>query len=133
MATRSFIGMTKEGTQGTLEIQYIYCHWDGYPSNNGKILLEHYQDPEKIESLLKLGDISFLRPNVSPVGEHSYDSPEDDVVVAYHRDRGEELKSYVAYSEGQFVRRGCMVDYLYLFKEGRWHYSRGGSFVPLEL
>ena len=130
MATRSLIGMAKEGTP---EIQYIYCHFDGYPSHNGRILLEHYQDPEKIKSLLKLGDISFLRPKVEPIGEHSYDSPEGGVVVAYHRDRGEELRSNVAYSEGQFVRRGGMVDYLYLFKEGRWHYSRGGSFVPLEL
>ncbi len=28
-------------------IKSIYCHWDGYPSNNGKILLEHYNSQEK--------------------------------------------------------------------------------------
>jgi hypothetical protein len=44
MATRSRIGIELE--DGVIES--IYCHWDGYPENNGKILLEHYQDPNKI-------------------------------------------------------------------------------------
>ena len=48
MATRSRIGMVKD--DGTVES--IYCHFDGYPSNNGKILKEHYADKSKVEKLL---------------------------------------------------------------------------------
>lgn len=56
MATRSMI--YKEQQDGTLK--GIYCHWDGYLEYNGSILLEHYSDPDKLEKLLALGDISSL-------------------------------------------------------------------------
>lgn len=56
MATRSMI--YKEQQDGTLK--GIYCHWDGCLEYNGSILLEHYSDPEKLEKLLALGDISSL-------------------------------------------------------------------------
>ena len=131
MATRSLIGMAQKDTG---EIHYIYCHWNGSPEDNGRILLNHYQDTEKIKSLLELGDISTLHPKLVPVGNHTFDYPEDGVVVAYHRDRGEDLKpASVVYSEKQFVSRGDMVDYQYLFKEGKWYYSRGGEFVEPSL
>ena len=43
MATRSTIAMkTPEG-----KIRAIYCHWDGYPEHNGKMLLDNYQDAAK--------------------------------------------------------------------------------------
>ena len=89
MSTRSHIGFIK-GNQ----ITYIYCHSDGYPEYNGRILQKHYTDKEKIKSLIKLGDISFLEKNLYPKEgeEHSFDGPRaDGVVVAYHRDRGEFL------------------------------------------
>ena len=75
MATRSRIGIENEnGTVAT-----IYCHWDGSPSSNGKILKENYRDEESVRKLLSLGDLSELR-----------ETPE--TCVAYHRDRGEPLK-----------------------------------------
>ena len=46
MGTRSTIGL--EYPDGT--VRGIYCHWDGYPDNNGKILVEHYTTPEKIST-----------------------------------------------------------------------------------
>ena len=56
MATRSNIAMkTLEG-----KIVSVYCHWDGYVANNGKILLENYTDADKIEALVALGAISSL-------------------------------------------------------------------------
>ena len=54
MSTRSHIGIWNE--DGSLDA--IYCHWDGYPSYNGALLLHHYQDPEKIRELIALGDIT---------------------------------------------------------------------------
>lgn len=38
----------------------VYCHWDGYPSHNGKILQESYNDRGKASHLVALGDISSL-------------------------------------------------------------------------
>lgn len=55
MGTRSFIAQkTEDGYRA------IYCHWDGYPSWNGRILHTHYSDPAKLTALLNLGDISCL-------------------------------------------------------------------------
>jgi len=122
MATRSRIA--KEQADGT--VKSIYCHWDGYPSNNGKLLLEHYQDPQKVDALIALGSISSLAPEVEPKGEHSFDRPEEGVVVAYHRDRGED---YYKPNEDQSVERffgGDIEEWGYLMtKEGQWLYQSG--------
>jgi hypothetical protein len=90
MATRSRIGIELSNGQ----IYSIYCHWDGYPSYNGEILKKHYKTREKVMELIMLGDISSLRQRVAPnrreIGKHSFDTPITDVVIAYHRDRGED-------------------------------------------
>lgn len=81
MATRSRISMQMENGS----IESIYCHWDGYPSNNGNLLLNHYTKEEKIKELISLGHISSLRENVHPKedAEHNYDNAQRDVVIAY--------------------------------------------------
>lgn len=56
MATRSLIGSVQPN--GT--IKTIYCHWDGFPGNNGKILLQAYNTPIKVEELIEDGDLSSL-------------------------------------------------------------------------
>lgn len=113
MVTRSRIGMVKD--DGTVES--IYCHWDGYPSHNGKILKEHYADKSKVEKLLQLGDISKL-------GEYLEKSPNNDpklgVVVAYARDRDEDLNPpRMNKSIDAFVHSN-VEEYGYLFNEGKW-------------
>lgn len=84
MATRSTIHKYDGKT-----LTSIYCHWDGYPSNNGKILLEHYKEENKIDELLSLGDLSILGEKVSTTKPHTFDNPQNDVCVFYGRDRGE--------------------------------------------
>lgn len=56
-------------TRSTIAYQYqdgkivsVYCHWDGYPSNNGRILLRHYKDAKKVSRLVKQA-ISGLGPS----------------------------------------------------------------------
>jgi len=90
MATRSRIAIEDQ----TGKVRSIYCHWDGYPSNNGRMLLKHFQTQEKVESLIELGSISSLNKNVEiPKGvTHNFDNPADGIVVAYHRDRAEDLE-----------------------------------------
>ena len=85
MSTRSAIGVMHGD-----KAKVVYCHYDGYLENNGRILLEHY-DSSKANHLVALGDMSSLRPNVEiPEGkEHSFDEPLEDVTVFYGRDRKE--------------------------------------------
>jgi hypothetical protein len=87
MATRSRIGIQDESGV----VRSIYCHWDGNPNHNGKILQEHYSDRQKLNMLIDLGDISSLGEQVSTDDEHSFSKPKEGVTVAYHRDRGEPL------------------------------------------
>lgn len=85
MATRSRIGIELENGK-TLS---VYCHWDGYLSNNGAILIESYKDRSKIETLINLGDMSSLG---NEIGEkHNMDDPaaRKNWTSFYGRDRGE--------------------------------------------
>ena len=137
MATRSRIALEKE--DGT--VLSIYCHWDGYPSNNGKILQENYQDREKVEKLISLGSISSLAPEVDiPEGsDHSFNTPDRNIVTAYHRDRGEDLNQPRVNGHREGFVRSDVEEYGYLFsKEGKWLFVNGHKTyhtreaVPLE-
>lgn len=127
MSTRSHIGIQNE--DGSLDV--IYCHWDGYPSYNGAILFHHYQEPEKIRKLIALGDISSLAKSVSPVsGKHTFEEPEEGVVVAYGRDRHEDgisTRHYESMEEYKTFMRseGGYIEYVYLYNvvEGKWSWA----------
>lgn len=41
-------------------ITSIYCHFDGYPSSNGKILLNKYKTKTQVEDLILGGNLSSL-------------------------------------------------------------------------
>ena len=130
MATRSRIAIElKDG-----RIKSIYCHWDGYISNNGKLLVDHYTDRDKVNQLIELGDISYLAPEVNPSEPHTFDKPQEGVVVAFGRDRGEKGVHHRADPDrGAFIRRGY-EEYGYLLnKENQWEVivSDGRGFEPL--
>lgn len=55
MATRSFIGILNEDNT----VNYIYCHWDGYPSYMLPMLSDNYNTEEKVRELLDLGTLVF--------------------------------------------------------------------------
>ena len=86
MATRSHIGkLLPNGS-----VKYIYCHWDGYPEHNGKILKEHYTDEAKIDALLELGDLSSLGEEIGEKQDfNNQDTHNSKWCLAYGRDRGE--------------------------------------------
>lgn len=128
MATRSVI--CKE----TLPKSYvgIYCHWDGYPQGVGKTLFEHYTDKDKVEQLLRLGDISSLEERVEPLPNefHTYENPVKDVTVAYHRDRGEELNKARPIKLKE-AREEYWAEYMYVYKrDGKWYYANLCSQKP---
>lgn len=126
MATRSRIAI--ERPDGN--VSSIYCHNDGYPEYNGKVLHEHYQDREKVERLIGLGDISYLEEKVELAGQHTVNSPESGVVVAYHRDRGEDLRKANHTDRVDYVE-GDIEEFGYLFtKENEWVFVSYGNRHP---
>lgn len=98
MATRSLIGILKEENL----VDYVYCHWDGYPSHNGKILLENYTTEEKVLELLEKGDLSCLGEEINKCEFYGEPCCEDALISTLD---------------------DC-VDYIYLFhkQSGRWMY-----------
>lgn len=121
MSTRSNIAI--KNADGS--VTSIYCHWDGYPTNNGRILLEHYKDEGKVRQLVALGSISSLGPSILPTGKqkHTKESHEPGVVLAYNRDCHEDW-DYVkpnAYKSEEDWRLGGLEEWAYLFKDGNWY------------
>lgn len=55
MSTKSKIGLLKNDN-----IESIYCLFDGYPQGIGKKLLKYYNNIERINQLLSLGDLETL-------------------------------------------------------------------------
>lgn len=128
MATRSTIAM--EQPDG--KVMQVYCHWDGYLSNNGRILQEHYTDRAKVLALMMLGAISSLRTEIGMA--HDFDAryadsdPKAEWTVAYGRDRGEqgtEAKVFKDFKD--YVDNHQFEEYEYIFRtDDRWYVSPYG-------
>ena len=124
MATRSNIGIVNSDGSVT----GIYCHWDGYPENNGKLLLNHYNNTAIVYELMDLGNLSYLAENLyCDDNNHSFNNPADKVCVAYGRDRGEknaDSKSFTNISEFEKYANRTTADYQYLFNNGKWQFRK---------
>ena len=138
MGTRSRIAVMHGDT-----VKSVYCHWDGYLSNNGKILQEHY-DSSKANNLVALGDISSLRPEIGekhafsrlevPMDDEAYDKLYGNMTTFYGRDRGEENVSWkVAHSFEEFLEQvdNCGGEYYYIMKDGVWYCGDTYDRTPL--
>jgi len=75
-------------------IKTIYLHDCGSVPRFFALLKEFYPIHAAVDELMSLGDLSSIGKYVVPhVGTgHSFEKPEPDVCVAYHRDRGEDLQ-----------------------------------------
>lgn len=124
MSTRSVIAIQR----GEDEYEAIYCHSDGYLTYNGAMLLDHYSDRDKVERLLKLGDLSCLERKIDPEPNlpHTYDynNRQDDVCVAYGRDRGDtNIESRTMNLEK--LLKWAWIEYFYVFDQnGDWKYYK---------
>ena len=125
MATRSTIAMEQPDGR----VMQVYCHWDGYIDNNGKILFNHYQDKAKVLALMLLGQISSLRQEIGQA--HSFDAryTEEDQrnewTVAYGRDRGEtNVDANVFKDFDDYVANHQYEEYEYIYRnDGNWYVS----------
>ena len=114
MATRSVIAKIEaKGIGGADDtILAIYCHSDGYLSNNGKILGQHYADENKVDNLIAQGDVSSLRDTIADT-------------TFYARDRGEENREATIVKNEtellEFAFEKCDADVVYMFAYGSWY------------
>ena len=106
MSTRSKIGVLKENGM----VDAIYCHWDGYPSYNGRMLVENYVEAEQIRKLISLGSISSLGKNLEQTNSYYGWREEESPKIVYANEQ--------AFSESY---GDCWDEYIYLFKENEWY------------
>lgn len=119
MSTRSYI--CEELDNG--KYKTIYCHSDGYLEWNGAMLLDFYNSKQKVEELLAVGDISTLYPILYPDPRfpHTFEERQEDVVVAYGRDRGETGIEAKDLTFKKLTNENTWIEYIYIFdKNNEW-------------
>lgn len=148
MATRSTIAL--EFADGT--VQSVYCHWDGYLENNGKLLMQHYMDPFKVRELIDLGSLSSLAPEIGV--KHQFDNPHPYKSVEwqawhdahknqctfYGRDRGEDDVTSIKFANFlDYVQNLNGEEYDYILRkvgnDSLWfvrHADTEGQWIPLQ-
>lgn len=103
MSTRSRVGIKeKDGT-----VRSVYVHFDGYLAGVGKKLYESYQNADKIEQLINLGDMSSIADEVEKCEPYTQ--------------RGEDLN--IATDTIESFNKGwasCGEEYVYLYTDGKW-------------
>ena len=130
MATRSYIGV-KNQYDGTVD--YIYCHYDGYPSHNGTILTQHYTSLDKVKALMELGDLSILGPEIGEQQDfNNRETHNNNWCLAYGRDRGEQR---VGVKNDQFenVVKDDGVDYVYIFDYIKHQWECFDTYTPEQI
>ena len=113
------------GTRSTIALEYadgsvgqVYCHWDGYLSNNGKILLNNYADPFKVRELLDNGDMSSLETSVEG--------------CSFYKERGEDCPQRMYKDYAEFRREAQGEEYNYILRrDGNWYVEFYGEFDGL--
>jgi hypothetical protein len=141
MGTRSTIGVLN--TDGS--VTAVYCHWDGYPEHNGRVLTENYTTEEKVRELIGFGSISSLGVKIGE--QHPFskfelkqEAPDFDELMAmyakseaegwttfYGRDRGEsDVRANTYDNVEQFVTE-FGEEYNYLFINGTWFVNDHGA------
>ena len=113
MSTRSRIAVAQDDGS----VKSIYCHFDGYPAYNGKMLMQNYNSKSLADALVAMGDMSALDVDI----EQS---------TFYNRDRGEELNVSIDETKEQFVEAfvdDIFEEYAYLYTDGEWVCYVGGN------
>ena len=84
MGTRSRIGIQLKDNS----VLSVYCHYDGYPEFNGRVLRDNYDTVEKVRQLIDGGDMSCTWTNA---GWNNETLPESGPL--HYTARGESLES----------------------------------------
>jgi hypothetical protein len=122
MSTRSNIGILNSDNT----VSYIYCHFDGYLENNGRILNEHYTTEGKVRKLIALGNLSILSEEIGEKQDFN-GNKNKKWCLAYGRDRGESNTESNKVSYKEYTTED-MEEYVYLFTPGQgWEVRAYGA------
>jgi hypothetical protein len=113
MSTRSNIAIEDPKTK---KVKVIYVHSDGYPYGVGKCLVDHYRLPEMAKELFKHGDASYLGDTIDECSFYGRDWKRDEEPAREYRDEWMYMLD---------MRGNIHIEYIYLFKDNRWHVSTG--------
>lgn len=106
MGTRSNIAIQHEDGR----VEAVYCHFDGYFENNGKLLLDNYTKTDQVEGLIAGGDMSSL----------SYTSEDTE----YYKGRGDnwdDVKPVIWNTREAWLAHDTeYIEYNYLWVDGEW-------------
>ena len=106
MSTRAQVAYIDEDAT---EIITTYNHYDGYPDNLGKALLNHYDSDEKAKDIASSGYISYIDPETGEVDATHNESP----TIIRDGDLDTLLRKFYDHSNGS------AADYVYLYA-GEW-------------
>lgn len=107
--------------------QSVYCHWDGYPSWNGRLLQEHYNSFARAKRLISMGGISSLGKRIGRKHDFEGKAPAGTTTF-YARDRGEDLevdtsRTLKALSK---LTQDTGGEWLYVYRDDAWWCGEGG-------
>lgn len=118
MSTRSLIGVelpeTKDGRPGA-KVRAAYCHWDGYPDHNGRILIESFNSLQGALAVVACGYISALRRDLAECLSESY-----------NREPPMDFYTVELFAEGDMD-----AEYCYLFRNGGWEVFHHTAWLPV--
>ena len=115
MSTRSNIAIEDPKTK---KVKVIYVHSDGYPYGVGKCLVDNYNKRDVAELLFNHGDASYLGDTIDECSFYSRDWKRDEEKAREYRDEWMYMFN---------MRGDVFIEYIYLFKDNRWHVSTGKS------
>ena len=111
MSTRSNIAIEDPKTK---KVKVIYVHSDGYPYGVGKCLVDHYNKRDLAELLFNYGDASYLGDTIDECSFYGRDWDRKEGPARTYRDEWMYMSS---------MRGDIHIEYIYLFKDNRWHVS----------
>lgn len=123
MGTPCYIGKDL----GNGKYKAIFCKLDGYLEWTGALLLKHFNTPEKLDELLALGDINYLKEKLYPDPSLPHDyygmDYQQDVTLAYGRDLGATGYEATEMTMDEMLDSDDMVEFIYMFTpEQEWKY-----------
>ncbi len=110
MGTRSNIAYE----QPNGEVIVTYCHWDGYPTYNGQVLNDHYNNHKKAEEIANQGYLSSLR----------------ETVALSIEDRANQDQPFVYSSIEAYINDiNSDIEYAYIFTRGQWYCNEYNIYI----
>lgn len=115
------------------KIKTIYVDRDGDIKNLGATLLQYYNDQDRADALVSLGDASRICASIECPTGHSYNHPAPGHSVFYGRDRGEsDTQACIFDSWQEFSTYEEWQEYNYLFDNNHWFCDSGNGLEILD-